>query len=499
LVLAIALGQLALHLATNGHYGIFRDELYYLACADHLDWGYVDHPPLSIAALWAVRALLGDSVHAIRILPALAGGLLVVLSAVMTRRLGGGRFAEALAALSVAVAPEYLGITGFFSMNAFDLLFWALAMLIVIRIVETDDPRLWLLFGGVVGLGLLNKISVLFFCFGLGVALPFTRLRRHLKSRYLWLGAVLAFAIFGPHLVWQARHDWPTLEFIRNAQQYKLAPIGPSEFFLAQLLNLHPLNAPIWLAGLGYLLLTREARRFRILGLTYLVVFAYLASQGAKPYYLAPAYPMLLAAGAIAIERVLEGRSWRWPRLALPGVLAASGLALAPFAVPLLPVDTFIRYQNTLGVKPASGERSHLGPLPQHFADRFGWEEMTAAVASVYHALSAEERAGAVIVTSNYGEASAINYYGSRHGLPRAVSQHNNYYLWGPGTVDSHTAVIVVGMPSEDLVEAFETVTPAGRMDSPYAMPYETRNPIHVCRGLRITLEEAWRAGKQYI
>ena len=307
---AVAGLHVLLHVATNGRYGIFRDEFYYLACADHLAWGYVDHPPLSIALLALQRAFLGDSVHAIRVLPALAGAALILLAAVLARELGGGRFAQGLAALSIAIVPQYLVITGFYSMNAIDLLVWAAAALVVVRIVKTDDDRLWLWLGALLGLGLLNKISPLFFATGLGAGVLLTPLRSHLTRPRLWLGGLLAGALFLPHVLWQMANGWPTLEFIRNATRYKNAEFSVAQFAGAQLSEIHPFLAPVVLGGLAWLFAHREGRRFRVLGILYVTVFLVMALQKSKPYYLGPAYPMVLAAGAVAFEGWTGGRAW---------------------------------------------------------------------------------------------------------------------------------------------------------------------------------------------
>ena len=497
-VFAVVLAVVALQLATGWRYGLFRDEFYYLACASHLDWGYVDHPPLSIAVLASVRWLLGDSLLAMRIVPALLFGILVWLASRLARELGGGRFAQSLAALTVAIAPEYLALTGFYSMNAFDLVWWAVAALLLARLARTGNPSLWRPLGLVIGLGLLNKISVLLFAFGLAVAVLMTPLRRHLARRELWEGVLLALALFTPYLLWQLRHDWATLEFMRNASRYKNVALSPLSFGSAQLLDMHPLNAPLWLMGLVWLLFGAAARRFRALGIVFLVTFAVLAVQHSKPYYLGPAFPMLLAAGALVVEGLTEASPWRRVRPTLLGVLVAAGALTAPFAVPVLPAKTVIAYQRALGLTRTAGEKNLLGPLDQHFADRFGWQELTREVARIYAALPAEERAKARIVTRNYGEAGAIDYYGRHYGLPPAVSPHNNYYLWGPGP-DHAPVFIVVGWPSKDLESSFERVDVAGRIESPYAMPFETRWPIHLCRGLKLPLDEAWRRGKMFI
>jgi hypothetical protein len=495
--LASALAVLALHLATATGYGVFRDEFYYLACADHLDWGYVDHPPLSIAVLWAWRRLFGDSLFALRVLPSICGAVLVLLASAMAREMGGRPFAQSLAALALAITPEYLGMASFYSMNAIDLVVWGLLLLVLVRLVATDQPRLWLLFGALAGLGLQNKISILFLGAGVGVAAVATPLRRHLATPWPWLGGLLAALFFAPHVFWQVSHGWPTREFMDNAQRYKIAAITPLQFMAAQLMNMHPLNAPLWISGLLWLLFHREGRRFRALGLVFLTVLAILVLQKSKPYYMAAAFPALFAAGAMAFDAALGAR--RWARAVAFTALPLAGLATAPFAVPLLPPETFIAYMQALDRGPTpSGENQRMGALPQHFADRFGWEEMAATVARVYASLPPEERRDAIIVTSNYGEAGAINYHGRHLGLPQAVSQHNNFYLWGPGP-GSGQVVITVGMSKEDVEDTFTSVREAARLSSRYAMPYENSDPILVCRGLTLPLADAWRRGKRYI
>lgn len=497
LVALLAMLYVAAQFATGWRYGLFRDEFYYLACADHLDWGYVDHPPLSIAVLAGVRALLGDSLFAVRLVPALLGAGLIVIAARIAGELGGGRFAQALTALCVLVAPQFLGQGSYYSMNSFDLVFWALAALLVARIARTGDARLWLPLGVVLGLALLNKIGVLVFGAGLAVGLVVTPLRRHLRRPHPWLAAAIATALAAPYVLWQVRHEWPTLEFMRNAAEHKIATLTPWRYFTAQLPEIHPLNALVWLVGLGWLLASHAGRRWRALGVIYVVAFVVFALQHSKPYYLGPAYPMLLAAGAVALEGWTSARA-TWLRPAFAGALGVTGALIAPLVLPVLPVETLVAYQRALGQAPATQENQSLGALSQFFADRFGWHELTAAVVSVYEALPPEERAGVRIVTRNYGEAGALRYYGRAHGLPRAVSQHNNFYLWGPGPGDARV-FIVVGQSAESLRDSFASVQAAARVEAPYAMPYETRHPIHVCRGLKRPLMEAWQRGRHYI
>jgi hypothetical protein len=489
------------HLAINLRDMMFRDEFYYLACADHLGWGYVDHPPLSIAILKLMRTVFGASLIAVRLAPALAGAAVVLLAARLAREWGGSRSAQFLAAVCVAVAPIYASLFGYFSMNSFDMLFWTLGALLLARLAATPAGRsatpAWLFFGAVCGLGLLNKISILFFGCGAAVALVLTPLRQHLRTRGPWLAIAVAALLFLPHVVWQVQHGWPTLEFIHNAENGKNTHASLREFFGAQVLLLHPLNAPIWILGLGALLWGRIGHRDRGLGIVYLTAFTVLAARGGKAYYLAGAYPPLLAAGAITIDRMLARGRAAWVHPVLVTALVASGLLLLPFSALLLPVDTFVAYQHALHLEAPREENHTMGPLPQFLADRCGWQEMTQAVVKVYQSLPEADRAKTLIVGSNYGEAGALLYYGRRLGLPAAVSQHNSFYLWGPGTMTPEV-VITIGQAPEGMQDTFESIVEAARIEAPYAMPYETRQPVCICRGWKIPLDATWKDGKHF-
>lgn len=497
LLLAMAAIHVALHVFTQGRYGIFRDEFYYLACADHLAWGYVDHPPLSIAFLAAIKALFGDSVHAIRLLPALLGGGLVVLTGFITREMGGGRFAQGFAALGVMISPLYLVITGYYSMNAFDLLFWGLLFFVLLRLINTQNERLWLVFGGLAGLGLMNKYSVAFLGVGLILALLFSPHRKAFKSPFFWLGGILAGVIFLPHLIWQIQAGWPSLEFMTNAANFKNADLSPLEFFLGQVVENHPQNAFIWLIGLGVLFFWPTLRPYRIIAWIYVIVFIILVVQNGKVYYLAAAYPPLLGAGAMALARFIEGRQWSWLKPVLVGSTIVGGLMIAPMGLPLLSPENFAKYQETIGLAPAPSENKEQGILPQHFADRFGWENMTQTVAEVFASLSPEEQRRTRIYTQNYGQAGAISYFGRRYQLPRVVSGHNNYFLWGYGE-DDIEVVIGVGVSRRNLEQSCTTVEDAARHSSPYAMPYEANHTLYLCRGLNRPMAEIWPSVKNY-
>jgi hypothetical protein len=495
----VALGVFALHLAANRGYGYFRDELYYLACADHLDFGYVDHPPLSIAVLWVVRGVLGDSLSALRLVPALCGALTVLLAGLMARKLGGGRFAQLLAALAVAIGPGHLAVTNFYSMNAIDLLVWAGAVYVFMSIVGgSTGLRYWVALGVVLGLGLENKVSVLWLGAGLAVALLVAQ-RRLLLTAGPWVAASVAALLFIPHVIWQMRHDWPTVEFVRNATGLKMTDVSPWQFFVDQLMAMHPLTLPMSLAGLWWLLRSGDGRPWRAMAWTFVIPLAILLASGtSRAYYLGPAYPIVFAAGAVAIARWTQDAAAMRLRPAIAGLLLAGGAATAPMVLPLLPVDRFVAYSAAIGITPRAEERGEAGPLPQYFADMFGWPEMVDEVANVYDALPPEERAKAVIYTDNYGRAAAVDFFGRARGLPRAVSGHNSYFLWGPrgGTGE---VMILIGGDLEDHIGDFETVQPVTVVRCRYCMPYEDNVTIFVGRGMKIPLPELWPSVKRYI
>ena len=488
--------KLMLHLLTNGNYGYFRDELYYMAAGERLDLGYVDFPPFVALVTAFTRFSLGDSTVALRLFPALAGALVVILAGLMARELGGGRFAQGLAALATLVAPSFLVMGTFISMDAFDQLFWVSAAYVLILILKRDRPKLWLLFGLIAGLGVLTKITMLYFGFAVFVALLLTSSRKHLLTPWPWLGGAIALVFLLPYIIWQITHGWPTLEFWADYGT-KVDPASPIEFLVEQVLTMQPLTLPLWLAGLYYYLFSRDGRTLRPLGLIYVLLFALFAIQNAKFYFLAPAYPMLFAAGALSLERLVRRRSWNWLKPTYAAVLLVGGIALAPMVVPILPVETLANITGAGGGAGIKQERREEGQLPQHFADRFGWENMVATVAGVYDSLPAEDRSGACVFTANYGEAGAIDFFGPEYGLPEAISGHNSYYVWGPGDCTGEV-VISVGVPRGDLEAVFGEVEKEAMIRCEYCMPDEDDLPVYVCRDPRVSLQELWPQVKHY-
>ncbi len=498
-LVVFALLKFAIHAVVNynGGYGYFRDELYYLACSEHLDLGYVDQPPLSIYILWASRSLFGDSIFALRLLPAMAGAATVFCTGLIARKLGGRRFAQAIACLAALVSPIFLGMNSIYSMNSFDILFWTLAVLSLVNLLKTQSPRNWLWLGLVLGLGLLNKVGVLWLGFGIFSGIVLTENRRWLATRHPWTAAGLALLLFLPFILWNLLHDNAHLEFIRNATAQKYSSLTRWDFIKGQLLQHSPLAVPLWLAGLWFLFSPGQ-QTFRILGWIYAGAFLLLlANSHTKAEYLAPVYTMLFASGGVAVEDWTLFGSGRLIHVLYVGLLVLS-LVFAPLAIPILPVETYIRYADALGFGPTTAEAHELDRLPQFYADMFGWREKAAAVAKVYLALPDNDRAKCAIFGDNYGRCGAIDFFGKQYGLPKSIGRHNNYWLWGPRQYTGEV-MIILGGDLEDKQKIFESVEVAGIATCDYCMPYEKNLRVFVCRKLNVPLAEMWNRLKLYI
>ena len=293
-----------------------------------------------------------------------------------------------------------------------------------------------------------------------------------------------------PHLLWQVEHGWPTLELLANAKRVQHQPVTPVQFVWGQIQLIHPFAFPIWMAGLVFYLRAARGDGVRFLGWTYVVLFVAALLSQAKTYYLAPAYPMLLAGGSVAIERWTEIRR-RWLRPSLIVLLLAGSGILAPYVLPILPVETVPEYVRLLGMTEVRPERRAVGTVPQLFADMLGWPEVVAAVGRAHASLPPAERARAAIWSGGYGDAGAVDFFGRTVGLPRAISGYQNYYLWGPGEFTGEVA-ITVGISGEHLRPWFESVEPVETVRCDLCMPDRAETPIHIVRGLKIPVEQFW-------
>jgi hypothetical protein len=492
-------------LAQRAGYGIFRDELYYLVCGQHLAFGYVDQPPLIALQARLSEMLFGhDTMWSLRLISGIAGAAKVFLTGLLVWALGGGRRAAALAMLAVIAGGVYLGIDSYLSMNSFDPVFWMLCALALIRIAQSDSPReirnWWIVFGVSAGLAFENKDSIVFFLIAMLVALLATPQRRILANRWFAVAVLLIVVVALPNFLWQVHYHFPTLEWLRKVQASgKDVKLPPLPFFLGQIMMLTPHNVLLWGTGVLWLLFAKSARDFRFLGVFYLLFLALMIALHAKDYYLAPAYPVFFAAGAVAWFAWANQTRWRNALIGVfAAVLVAGLVAFFPFSVPVLPPQPWIAYAEKLHFKPHESEVEKDKPLlPQFYADRFGWQDLADKVGRIYNALPPEERAMTGIYGQNYGDAGAIDILGRKYGLPHAISGHQNYWIWGPRGYTGEEMIIITDATPEDMAKLYASCEVADRMDNPYSMPYE-RRPIYLCRGRKATYEADWKELKLY-
>jgi 4-amino-4-deoxy-L-arabinose transferase-like glycosyltransferase len=494
--LVLGLATLAIHLLVNGGYGIFRDELYFIVCGDNPAWGYVDQPPLVPWIASLSHALFGNYLVGFRLVPALAMAATVALTAEFARLIGGGRFAQWLAGLCVLGCPQFLAIGLIFTTDTFQALTWLACGWFLVRLAQTGDERWWIPLGAVVGVSLFSKYMIAFYVVALGIGLLATPQRRSLLHPWLYLGALVAVVLILPNLLWQQAHGWPFLELGEAAANGKNLTLSPPAYFAQQLLLIGPLAAPVWIAGLWACSWRPKFVVYRAFPIAYAILFVFFIATHGKAYYLSSIYPTLLAVGAVAIESWLRGPIARGAAL---GAVALASVLLAPLAIPVLSEENYIAYAHAIGLGPSAtaAEHQRLGLLPQHFVDMHGWPQMAAKVAAVYSALPPADRAKAVFFGHNYGEAAAIDVFGRHLGLPPAISGHNNYFIWGPRGHDG-SVVIVIGGDRDQMAREFRSVEVAGYINTPYAMPYETDQPIYVLRGLKTPLPILWPKLKHY-
>jgi 4-amino-4-deoxy-L-arabinose transferase-like glycosyltransferase len=489
--------KLLVYLCAGSHYGYFTDELYYLACSRHLDWGYVDQPPLIALVTWIVRSLLGDSLPAIRLLPALAGMGEIALTTLITRQLGGKQFAQFLAALATLVAPGILASNNLLTMNAFEPVFWLSCAWLLIRIAKTGNQKLWIWFGLLAGFGVENKYSMLIFGGGTVFGLLLTPQRRLFARPWIWTSGVIVLLIFLPNLVWNVQHHFPFLELQANLRHSgRDVHLNELAFFGEETLSMHPLTLPLWIAGLWFYFFTDAGKPFRMLGWAWVFAAAVVVILSPRVYYLFPAFPIVFAGGAVIWEKWLQQPQRFWWKLAWPAALVVTGAALAPIAIPVLPPDTYIRYTKALHLAQPAIETHRLGPLPQIFADQFGWEEMAVTIAAVYKGLPPAVRMQTAIFARDYGQAGAIDLFGPKYGLPPAISGHQNYFLWGPRSYTGESVIVMAGR-QQNLELLFGEVRKVASVYHPYSMPYEHFD-VYYCHNPRHSLSENWPEVKNW-
>lgn len=484
-----------IHIVANPHYGFFRDELYFIICGRHPQWGYVDQPPV-IPLLAALSQVFGPSLLLLRVMPALFAAAGAYTTCLLVVEFGGGGFAQALGAAVFFFTGVLINFGMKVSPDTVGLWTWPLLALLILRISKGADARLWLAVGIVAGVSIESKYSVIFFLLAMLLGLLLTRERRILFTRWCLAGAGLAALIALPNFIWQWQHGFPMLELLKAGQSGKNVMPGPMLYIFQEILITGVVLAVVWLIGLVCLLCKRD---FRFLGFAYIILMLEMLAFHGKHYYPADVYPVLIAAGAVPIE------SWTGRlvlvRAVVLAVVVVWGAGGVPDALPVLSESGYVAYsahvQRLLHIsRTATATEAHRedSALPGDWADMHGWPELAAAAAAVYTSLPPKERAHAVVFAGNYGEASAIEFF--QPEVP-VSSGHNQFWLWGPRGFKGEPLVQVNGSCFQSL-RLYRSRTRAATFTHPWAIAYENGIPIWICRGNRKPLSQIWQDIKNY-
>jgi hypothetical protein len=491
LVCYVALIRVALYLLAAPHYGYFRDEMYYLACGEHPAWGYMDQPPLIAWMAWLLEHSIGVSLYALRFLPMLADVGCIVMTGLLARKLGGGRWAMFLASLAVLVAPIYLTLSQLFTMNAFDPLLWTVIAWFFVDLVQTGKEQNWIWIGVLTGVTLLNKYGVLFFLVGLLAGVAFSRLRRSLARPWFWTGAAIATVIALPTFLWQMHWNFPFVQLVRSVREGGRDVMLPPLPYLAQQAQSIGFVSSLLVILALWFFISPQGRRYEILLCGFLSVLGCMLVLKGKFYYVAPVYPIVFAPGAVFIEGLTERRLARWIRPVYALTMFMVGALIAPTAIPLLSIGGYIAYTKRLGIQQQKFENQQESQLPQIFADMVGWEDRVRIVADYVHSLPPEQQKVTAIGASNYGDAAAVDLFGSKYGLPKAISTANNYWIWGPRGFTGESLILMdEGSPEKYAGHCRSFRMVASPHDS-YVRPDENR-PIFHCVGLTPDVQSLW-------
>src|SRR5512138_1144648 len=478
-----------LHMFTNHQYGFHQDEMVVLDNANHLDWGFIEYPPLTPFLARIALTLFGLSLVSARTFAALALSISMVLAGLMARELGGSRRTQVMAAVAAAIAPFALIQGSLIQYVTIDYLWGVLLAYLVIRLLKSENPRWWIPIGLVIGLGMMTKYTMAIFAAGLVVGVLLTAARRYLRSPWLWGGVALSLLVFLPNLIWQIRHDVISLDFLSSIHARDVEIGRADSYLIDQLISSANIVAiPLWIAGLYFYFFRTDGKRYRVLGWMYIVPFLfYLFSRG-RGYYTAPAYPMLIAAGMVFWER--------WSASSVPnklisffkpgwGALAFGTIFAGALALPIAPINSV--WWNV------------VSEVHDTFTEQVGWHDMIQTVAGIYAELPEEEKTDAGILTGENDEAAALNLYGGGYGLPKAISGSDTFWLRGYGDPPPET-VIVVGFEPSDVDALFTQCRVAGKITNSYGVENDLSDPpeIFVCRGPRLPWSELWDKVQHY-
>lgn len=498
----LALLLVALELLTANTYGFHTDEYYYIACAYHPAFGYVDHPAF-VAWITRVSLLMGNSPYVLHLFPALAGAASLLMSAVIAQALGGKKFAAGFSVLALISGMYFWVVSGFVSMNVYDILWITIAAYCCIRVLESGTLLWWILLGSAVGIGANTKTTMLVFAAGLTAGMLLTKERNLLKTRGPYIAMIIAGLLVTPFVIWQVANNYPTLEFIHNVSQSKNLAVSPPVFFLQVIIATGIVTAPVWIAGVWSLFRPMEKFSPRALGAGVLVFLLLYLANKSKFYYIFPVFPLLFAASSVTIERWTEHR-YRWVRIVLVILFSLSTILQLPLGIPILPIETFASYASALGMVKTLKTENHaeakghvLHGIPDYFGQRIGCKEFVAAVADVYRTIPEQEKKDCAIFGKTYAFAGMVDFYGPEFGLPNAISAHNNYWLWGSRAY-SGNLMIALGANEKYWKRMYDSVSTAAVYEFPYREDNNRDLGIFICRHPKRPFAQLWDEMKTF-
>jgi hypothetical protein len=482
-----------LHLAVAGRYDAQRNELYFLVCGWHPDFGYVDQPAL-VPLIAAATQIFGINIWLLRLPTVIAAAGLVFVCAAFARLLGGSTRAATIAAIASGIAPGLAALTSHLTTSTFEPIAWTAAAFLLTRAVRNERRSDLIWAGALAGIAMEAKWGIAVWLVALALGIVATPARRIFLWRQLWFGLAIAAILTIPNLVWQWRHGWPFFDVILpHLDRQKDFTGSPWQFELGQAFSMNIVLAPLWLAGAAAPFIDRRLAGARFLAVAFFIATAIYYVERGTNYYLFPVYPTMFAVGAVFCERLGSWITRVWLAAALVG-----SAVVAPVALPILDPPYLLRYMEFTHIKPPPIEAAGVGaPLTQSLSDELGWRELEKKVAAAFHQFSPEDQARVAIIASNYGEAAALDVYGREDGLPPALSGPNQYFLWGPRGHDG-SLILHVGGSVQRWRELCGSVEEVGSFGGPYVMPYENDRPIFICRDLRMPLGELWSRLKRF-
>jgi hypothetical protein len=495
--LSLVLFAILMISSTIKPYGYFIDELYFLACSKRLAFGYIDQPPLSIALLALMQKLFGSSMIVVRLLPALSISATVFVTVLIARRLGGSLASMLLAGLGVMVMPVLLVFGSFYSMNAYEPLIWTTVVFFVAKMIQEQNPKYWLHIGILMGLGLEMKHTIVLYGIALLIGFLISDQRKLLFNRWILWGGLACFILILPNLVWQYVNHFPSLELYSNSFSSKNINKSYLQVIVEQIVFVNPFTFLLWISGL-IVLLTPWGKPYRLMLIAYFfLLLVILAGHSSRPDRIASIYTFFMASGAVALEQFLKSYWKRVAQISIAVLLITGGILLTPVFCPILPPQTMKPYLAAIGLHFDIEEGKKGEPIPQWLADRIGWHELAADVAQVYQALPESEKQNVVIISTNYGEAGALELYGPEFGLPPVFATHNSFHSWGPPS-DSVGTYIGVMIDIDDVRPRFESVQEAKVFHCPDCTRPQQNIPIYILRGPKFSIKKAWPDFKNF-